>query len=104
MARFFHVGRGLSLLVALGVLAVLVVHAGATGCATQDIRPDPWLAAATVSATPVPTLPVPSASQATAPVPPDPVVNVGFLPASKAGPVFYPTNPTQAAPPQPATP
>jgi hypothetical protein len=92
--------RALSLLVAAGVVLLLVVHAGATGCAAREpARPDPWLNAHVVPGAPVPTAPIPSAAAATAPpVAPDPVI---YLPASKAGPVFYPANPAAKTTPEP---
>jgi hypothetical protein len=103
------IARVLSIAVALGVVTLLVVQATTSGCATHD-RQDPWLATQ-VTATPVPTEPVSSAAEATPPVPPNPVINIGpgYLPATKAAPVFYPSKPvaqpaqqqSQAAPQAP---
>jgi len=110
------IARALSLVVAIGVVTLLVAHAGIAGCAPQPLRPDPWLATP-VPLTPVPTapptIPVVSVAGPAAPVPPDPVIDVGpggYLPASKAAPVLWanpaPSSPAQqqAAPSPPANP
>jgi hypothetical protein len=90
--------RVVSIAVALGVLALLVVQATTSGCASQqqtEAQMGP----------PPPAPPLPSAPA------PTPVVKGGggpeYLPATKAAPVFYPTKPvaqpaqqSQAAPQQ----
>jgi hypothetical protein len=100
------IARVLSIAVALGVLALLVVQATTSGCASQrNDRPDPWLTTQ-VTSTPVPTAPAASAAEATPAVPPNPVIYVGpgYLPATKAAPVFFPPQQQAAPAPQQAAP
>lgn len=81
------VARVVSIAVALGVLALLVVQATTSGCASQQqteaqMGPPP-------PAPPLPAAPAPDRGV--------PVVKGGggpeYLPATKAAPVFYPTKP-----------
>jgi hypothetical protein len=96
--------RALTLVVALGVLGLLVAHAGIAGCAASPPPADPGLANP-LPAAPLPTAPVVSAAAPTPPVPPDPVIDVGtgYLPATKAAPMLW-ANPPPPAPPQQAAP
>lgn len=82
--------KALSLTFALAVLVTLVVHAGITGCAkeqtaTAPALPDSSARAPTPSASSAP----PAAAVTSAP-PAQDLTNQGFLPASKAGPVWHP--------------
>lgn len=98
--------RIVSVAVALGVLSLLVVQATTSGCASQraDVQ-DPSLTTqvmpSPVATAPVATQPVPTAAESKPPAPPTPVMKgPAYLPATKAAPVFYPSNPPPSQAPQ----
>jgi hypothetical protein len=94
--------RAVSLLIATGTLLLLVFQAG-TGC-SHGARPDPrGSQMQAVPVAPMPTEPVPSAAESKPAVAPDPVLYVGggYLPATKAAPVFFPDKAPAQAPAQP---
>ncbi|HEY8040076.1 MAG TPA: hypothetical protein VIF15_09800 [Polyangiaceae bacterium] len=92
--------RALSLTVALGVLTLLVVRAGLTGCAPRETAvPDNAAQAQAPAPPPAPPSPTAPATTAAAPTVAVPAVPT-YLPASKAGPVFYPSTPPPPPPQQ----
>jgi hypothetical protein len=90
------IARTLSLTVALGVLALLVIQAGAAGCATAGSHAEPQSLG---NATAPPPRAAPTTAAAAPALPP--VAPPEYLPATKAAPVFYPDRDLQPQAPQP---